>query len=87
MKLNNKQQLEYIYPNNLEVIYLLDMNDYLTRTKLSVSNKDEGGQEKTDPESKPGVSEDDDYFGSNITKTQYVVIVLKVYLLLTGVVI
>ena len=27
--LNNKEQVEYIYPNNLEVIYLLDDNDYL----------------------------------------------------------
>ena len=39
--LNNKQKLEYIYPNDLEVIYLLDNNDYLSRTKISVSNKDE----------------------------------------------
>ena len=38
--LNQKEQLEYIYPNNLEVIYLLDTNDYLSRTKISVSNKD-----------------------------------------------
>ncbi|MBQ2873196.1 MAG: GerMN domain-containing protein [Bacilli bacterium] len=34
------QQLEYIYPNDLEVIYLLDSNDYLSRTKISASNKD-----------------------------------------------
>lgn len=34
------QTLEYIYPNNLEVIYLLDNNDYISRTKISVSNKD-----------------------------------------------
>ncbi len=40
INLNNKAQLEYIYPNDLEVIYLLDSNDYLSRTKISVSNKD-----------------------------------------------
>ena len=34
------QTLEYIYPNDLEVIYLLDNNDYLSRTKISASNKD-----------------------------------------------
>lgn len=34
------QTLEYIYPNNLEVIYLLDNNEYLSRTKISTSNKD-----------------------------------------------
>lgn len=39
--LNKNQQLEYIYPNNLEVIYLLDNNNYLARTKINVSNKDE----------------------------------------------
>ena len=38
--LNQKAQLEYVYPNDLEVIYLLDSNDYLSRTKISVSNKD-----------------------------------------------
>ena len=31
---------EYIYPNDLEVIYLLDDNNYLSRTKISTSNKD-----------------------------------------------
>lgn len=35
-----KQNLEYVYPNDLEVIYLLDDNDYLSRTKISASNKD-----------------------------------------------
>lgn len=34
------QKLEYVYPNDLEVIYLLDENDYLSRTKISASNKD-----------------------------------------------
>lgn len=39
--LNQSQKLEYIYPNDLEVIYLLDNNNYLSRTKMSVNNKDE----------------------------------------------
>ena len=39
--LNNNQKLEYIYPNDLEVIYLLDNNNYLSRTKISVNNKDQ----------------------------------------------
>lgn len=34
------QTLEYVYPNDLEVIYLLDNNNYLSRTKISASNKD-----------------------------------------------
>ena len=34
------QTLEYVYPNDLEVIYLLDDNDYLSRTKISAGNKD-----------------------------------------------
>lgn len=34
------QTLEYIYPNNLEVIYLLDNNEYLSRTKISANQKD-----------------------------------------------
>ena len=34
------QTLEYIYPNDLEVIYLLDDNNYLSRTQVSASNKD-----------------------------------------------
>lgn len=34
------QTLEYIYPNDLEVIYLLDDNNYLSRTQISASNKD-----------------------------------------------
>ena len=34
------QTLEYEYPNDLEVIYLLDNNDYLSRTKINASNKD-----------------------------------------------
>lgn len=36
----SNQKLEYIYPNDLEVIYLLDDNNYLSRTKISASNKD-----------------------------------------------
>ena len=35
-----KQTLEYIYPNDLEVIYLLDDFNYLSRTEVSTSNKD-----------------------------------------------
>lgn len=34
------QTLEYIYPNDLEVIYLLDEYDYLSRTKINATNKD-----------------------------------------------
>ena len=34
------QTLEYIYPNDLEVIYLLDDNDYLSRTTISANNED-----------------------------------------------
>lgn len=34
------QVLEYVYPNDLEVIYLLDDNNYLSRTKINASNKD-----------------------------------------------
>ena len=41
IELNNNQVLEYIYPNDLEVIYLLDNNNYLSRTKISVNNKNE----------------------------------------------
>lgn len=41
INLNKNQKLEYIYPNDLEVIYLLDKNDYLTMTKISVNNKNE----------------------------------------------
>ena len=36
-----EQKLEYIYPNDLEVIYLLDDYNYLSRTKISVNNQDE----------------------------------------------
>lgn len=39
--LNVKGQLEYVYPNDLETIYLLDTNDYLSRTKISVNNNDQ----------------------------------------------
>lgn len=39
--LNKKQKLEYIYPNDLEAIYLLDKNNYLSRTRISVNNKNE----------------------------------------------
>ena len=41
VNLNKNQKLEYIYPNDLEVIYLLDTNNYLLRTKISVNNKSE----------------------------------------------
>ena len=34
------QTLEYVYPNDLEVIYLLDDYDYLSRTTISASNID-----------------------------------------------
>ena len=34
------QTLEYVYPNDLEVIYLLDNNNYLSMTKVSANNKD-----------------------------------------------
>jgi len=39
--LNKKQKLEYVYPNDLEAIYLLDKNDYLSRTQISVNKKNE----------------------------------------------
>lgn len=39
--LNNNQKLEYTYPNDLEAIYLLDSNNYLSRTKISANNRDE----------------------------------------------
>ena len=35
------QTLEYTYPNNLEVIYLLDDYNYLSRTTISTNNNDE----------------------------------------------
>lgn len=35
------QTLEYVYPNDLEVVYLLDNNDYLSRTTISANNQDE----------------------------------------------
>ncbi len=38
--LNKNQKLEYIYPNDIEVIYLLDNYNYLSRTKINVNNKD-----------------------------------------------
>ena len=41
INLNKNQKLEYVYPNDLEVIYLLDNNHYLSRTKISVNSKDE----------------------------------------------
>lgn len=34
------QILEYIYPNNLEAIYLLDNKDYLSRVQISANNED-----------------------------------------------
>lgn len=33
-----EQKLEYVYPNDLETIYLLDNYDYISRTKISVNN-------------------------------------------------
>lgn len=39
-EINVPQKLEYVYPNDLEVIYLLDDNNYLSRTKISANNKD-----------------------------------------------
>ena len=39
--LNTKQKLEYIYPNDLETIYLLDKNNYLSMARISVNNKNE----------------------------------------------
>ena len=38
--LNNNQRLEYIYPNDLEAIYLVDTYNNLTRSMISVNNKD-----------------------------------------------
>ena len=38
IEIENKT-FEYIYPNDLEVIYLLDNNDYLSRVKISANNK------------------------------------------------
>ena len=37
--LNKKQVLEYVYPNNLEAIYLLDINNNLTRSMIGVNNE------------------------------------------------
>ena len=45
--------------------------DEKKNTESSKKEDSESPKEKTDPESKTGVSEDDDYFGSNITKTKY----------------
>ena len=39
--LNKKQKLEYIYPNDLEAIYLLDKNNYLSMARINVNNKNE----------------------------------------------
>ena len=36
----SNQTLEYIYPNDMEVIYLLDDDNYLSRTTISANNKD-----------------------------------------------
>jgi len=36
-----EQKLEYIYPNDIQVIYLLDNYDYLSMTKVSANNSDE----------------------------------------------
>ena len=32
--LNINQKLDYVYTNNLEVIYLLDSNDYVSKTNI-----------------------------------------------------
>jgi len=37
----NNQVLEYVYPNELEVIYLLDDNDYLSRTEINTNSVDD----------------------------------------------
>lgn len=34
------QQLEYVYPNDIEAIYLLDNNNYISRTTISVDGED-----------------------------------------------
>ena len=39
--LNEHQKLEYVFPNDLETIYLLDEFDYLSLAKISVNNKDQ----------------------------------------------
>ncbi len=39
--LNKKAQVEYIYPNDLEAIYLLDTNNNLTRSMISVNKENE----------------------------------------------
>ena len=36
----NNQTIEYVYPNDIEVIYLLDDSEYISRTTISASNKD-----------------------------------------------
>lgn len=36
-----EQRLEYVYPNDLEAIYLLDSYDKITRATISVNNHDE----------------------------------------------
>lgn len=35
-----EQKLEYVYPNDLEAIYLLDAYDFISRTKISVNKED-----------------------------------------------
>ena len=40
------QQLEYVFPNDLEAIYLLDNNDYISRTTISVNGKNELSKSK-----------------------------------------
>ncbi len=35
-----KQNLEYVYPNDLEAIYLLDNYNFISRTKISVNKED-----------------------------------------------
>lgn len=35
-----EETFEYVYPNDLEVIYLLDTNDYVSRTKITANNED-----------------------------------------------
>ena len=46
INLNKKQTLEYTQPNNLEAIYLLDNNNYLSRTKINI--KDENNLTKAE---------------------------------------
>jgi len=41
INLNKNQTLEYTYPNNLQAIYLLNNDNYLSRTKINIQNNNE----------------------------------------------